>query len=196
MSFFEFNESAAKQADAKGGIETGVYDATINTVSSTVASTGTKGMDFSFDLEDGRKAIVYGVWYEKPDGTKLFNYDIINSLLGIVKAKNLTPYDKTIETKDGKKIVQAFKELDSKKVKVALQIEKDVYNGEERDRLNIYGFFAESGHSFSELSVGSEPKKIEYVKKNLKDKFSKEWKKFNAEVESFANDSDSSESLL
>lgn len=195
MSFFEFNEASAKTADAKGSIETGVYKATIDTVSSTVASTGTKGMDFSFTLEDGRKAIIYGVWYEKPDGTKLFNYDIINSLLGIVGAKSLTPYDKTIEVKDGKKIVQAFKELDGKKIQVALQVEKDIYNGEERDRLGIYGFFAESGHSYSELAVGSEAKKIEYVKKNLKDRYSKEWKKFNAEIESFSEDDDS-ESLL
>jgi len=187
MSFFTFDEGAAKSADSKGSIDTGVYKAKIDTASLTVASTGTKGIDFSFELEDGRKALVYGMYYEKADGSKLMDNDKINSLLGILGIKSLSTYQKTIDVKDGKKIVEAIKELDQKQIMVALNVEHDIYNGEERNKLRIYGFFNKDGFSYSELVAKvDEPKKIEYVRKNLKDTFSKAFKAYNAEGESFA----------
>lgn len=196
MSFFSFNEKSALATDSNAPITAGVYDATIDTVSTRTAATGTQGVDYSFILSDGRKAIVYGSWIRKATGETLLDGDKLNSLMGILGVKTLTEHDKTIEVKDGKKVVRALKELDGKKVKVALFNEQDIYNGEERKNLKIHSFFNEKGFSYSEIVANAtEPKKINYVRNNIKDTTSKRAQKaemFGADV---AEES-SAESLL
>lgn len=196
MSFFSFDEKSALATDSSAPITAGVYDATIDTVSTRTASTGTQGVDYSFTLSDGRKAIVYGSWIRKSTGETLLDGDKLNSLMGILGVKTLTEYDKTIEVKDGKKVVRALKELDGKKIKVALFNELDVYNGEERKNMKVHSFFNEKGFSYSEIVANAaEPKKIDYVRNNIKDTASKRAK--NAEMFGASTIDDSSaDSLL
>lgn len=184
MSFYQFNEEGANAASApQGAIETGVYKATINTASKTIASTGTTGLDWSFDLEDGRKAIVYGFWIFKADGTRIFNADTLDACMGVTGVKSLTEYQKTITVKDGTKTVTALKELDGKEVYVALQNQLDIYNGDVTKKLQIKGFFSKDGKTYSEMVKGSEPKQMAYLQKNLKDSETKAYKAFMAEAE-------------
>ena len=176
-SFFSFDSESAQSSDGFTPISTGIYDATINTVSTKVASTGTMGLDWSFDLSDGRKAIVYGTWIRKADGTTLIDGNKLNALMGILGVKDLTTYQKTITVRDGSKVVDALKELDGKKIKVALQIEHDTYNGEDRENLKIHTFFSPEGFTFSEmLSKQTETKKMDYLAEHLKDSESKQFK--------------------
>lgn len=196
MSFFTFDQGSAISADATGSIETGVYDVTIDTVSAREASTGTIGVDYSFVLEDGRKAIVYGSWIRKKSGETLIDGDKLNALMGLVGAKTLTEYNKEIEVKDGKKMVRAMKELDGQKIKVALFKEHDVYNGEERTNLKIHSFFSTKGFSYSEIVSGAkEPKKLKYVEANLKDSYTKRYKEMQA-IGSTVDTNEPAESLL
>lgn len=197
MSFFTFDQGSAVSADSKGSIETGVYNVTIDTVSSRVASTGTIGVDYSFILDDGRKAIVYGSWIRKPNGDTLMDGDKLNALMGLVGATTLTEYDKTIEVKDGKKVVRAMKELDGKKIKVALFKEYDMYNGEEKTGLKIHSFFSTNGLSYSEIvSKAKEPKKLAYVEANLKDGYTKRYKEMQAIGSTTSGNNETAESLL
>ena len=181
MSFFEFNEKSALAVDSRSPITAGVYEATIDTVSTRVASTGTKGLDYSFTLKDGRKAIVYGSWIQNSKGEMLLDGDKLNSLMGILGVKSLTEYDKTIDVKDGKKIVKALKEFDGKSIMVALFNETDVYQGEERQNLKIHSFFNKDGFSYSEIvAKATEAKKIAYVREKIKDTQSKRAKQAEA----------------
>ncbi len=175
--FFSFDSASAKEAEGFTPITTGVYDATIDTVSTRVAGTGTQGLDWSFKLDNGSKAIVYGTWIRKADGTTLIDGNKLNALMGILDVKGLTTYSKTIEVKGGTKMVDALKELDGKKIKVALQIEHDTYNGEDRQNLKIHTFFSPEGHTYAEMVSGAtETKKLDYLSANLKDSESKQFK--------------------
>jgi predicted hydrocarbon binding protein len=121
------------------------------------------------------------MWIQKADGTNLFGMNIVQGLMGIAGAKTLTEYDKEIETKDGKKVVKAFKELDNVKAKVAVQKVYDYYNGEVKEKNEIKVFFSTDGKTYAETVSGKEAKQIEYYSTKLKDSYTKEYKKAQAD---------------
>ena len=173
----KFDDTAAS-AEQTGFVQldSGVYDAVIETASLTKASTGTMGIDWSFTI-NGAKQLVYGMWFQKADGTTLFSYNILQALMGLLGVKEITTYSKTIDVKNGQKIVEAIKEFDGKPVKVALQKVHDWYNGEESIKYEIKAFLdAETGQSFTEKKAGKEATQIDYYLK-LKDKETEEYKK-------------------
>jgi len=184
MAKFEFDETKAVETGAgeagKKVLDSGVYDVTLNTVSEAVASTGTEGFDWNFTV-DGAKYpnMVYGLWTHRKDESELFGANIVQSLMGVLSVKKLTPYEKTIEIKDGTKKVIAQKEFDGKRVKVAVQKILDVYKGEVKEKNEIKAFFdIETGKTYSETKSGSEAKQIKWYTENLKDKETTEYKKF------------------
>jgi len=185
---FTFDETAALAAGGESTgskvLDTGVYDAVIETASKTIASTGTEGIDWSINI-DGAKYPnkIYGMWVKKANGDKIFNMDIVQGLMGIIGAKQLTEYQKEIEVKDGKKTVTAYKELDGVPVKIAIQKILDVYNGEVREKNEIKAFFNEEGKTYAEAVRGSDAKQIKYYKEKLQDKETPEYKKFMADAD-------------
>ena len=183
---FTFNEEEALASvgtsAGKKVLDTGVYDVTIITASKSVASTGTIGMDWSIQVE-GQKYpnMVYGMWYEKANGDKIFNKDIIMGLVGIVGASGLTEFQKTIKLPNGDKTVTAFKELEGVKCKVAIQKELKIYQGEVQEKNSIKAFFDTDGKTYAEKASNQDPKQVEFLKKNLKDKESSEYKAYIAD---------------
>ena len=184
---FEFNEEAALAAgdSTNSGskvLDTGVYDVVINTVSKEVASTGTVGMTWNFSVEGSKYPnVVYGFWVQKANGDKIFNMDTLQGLMGIIGAKGLTEYNKTIEVKDGQKTVVAYKELDGVKCKIAIQKEFGYYNGEVTEKNAIKAFFNEDGKTYAEAVRGSEAKQVIYYGEKLKDKEDKDYKAYIAD---------------
>ena len=186
---FKFDETSAVETTGGNGLgkilPTGVYDVTIKTVSETTAGTGAKGIDISF-LVDGSKFpnTVYGIWYKKSNGDDIaFNKNKINNLLGLAGGKSPEVYDKTVETKDGNRIVKAWKHLDDFKCKIAIRKVIDVYNGEEREKNEIEAFLGTDGRTYAEKVKNSDAKQIIYYSEKLKDKYTDEWKKANADGE-------------
>ncbi len=175
MGKFEFDETAAMAAGGgeagKKVLDTGVYSVTINTASKVIASTGTEGIDWNFTV-DGAKYpnIVYGMWVVKANGDKIFNMDIVQALMGIIGAKDLTEYSKEIPVKDGTKRVTAYKEFDGIKCQIAVQKILDVYNGEVRKKNEIKAFFNEEGKTYAEAVRGGEAKQLAYYSTKLTDK--------------------------
>jgi len=201
MAKFVFNESKAVSNDApKGGkkvLDSGTYTITLNTVSQVVAKTGTEGLDFSFTVDGSEYPnMVYGVWTHKADGTELFSANMIQALMGLLGVKELTPYQKTIEIKDGTKTVTALKELDGKRVKIAIQKVLDFYNGDTTEKNEIKAFFdADTGKTYSELKSNSEAKQIKYYEK-LKDKETDAYKKAMIDMEDEVDEDGEEDSLL
>jgi hypothetical protein len=102
--------------------------------------------------------------------------------MGLLGIRELTPYEKTIEVKDGTKTVTAYKELDGKKVKMAVQKVLDVYNGEVREKNELKAFFDyDTGKSYAELKSGSPAKQIAWYEESLKDKETDAYKKYMAD---------------
>ncbi|EEZ85526.1 hypothetical protein VME_45880 [Vibrio harveyi 1DA3] len=84
----KFNQDAAK----KGGVseyvlDGGAYVGNI-TAKHLIASTGTKGVEFT--LTGDLKANYLTVWYEKADGEELSGFNVIQSIMGLLKLKGLT----------------------------------------------------------------------------------------------------------
>ena len=189
MAKFKFDEEAALAANVgtagKKVLDSGVYDVTLNTVSEVTASTGTEGIDWNFTVAGTQYPnMVYGMWTHKADGTELFSANIVQGLMGTLGIKGLTPYEKTIEIKDGTKKVTAYKELDGKKVKIAVQKVLDVYNGEVKEKNEIKAFFdADSGKTYSEAKSNSDAKQLTWYTENLKDKETPAYKKFAVDKE-------------
>ena len=200
---FKFDETKALETGTgtagKKVLDSGVYDVTLNTVSEVTASTGTEGLDWNFTVTGAQYPnMVYGMWYAKADGTELFSANIVQGLMGLLGIKELTPYEKTIEIKDGTKKVTAYKELDGKKVKVAIQKVLDIYNGEVSEKNEIKAFFdADTGKTYSEMKSGSEAKQIKWYTENLKDKETSKYKKWSIDKEDADEpESEGTDSLL
>ena len=187
MGKYDFNE---KDALASGGtstgskiLDTGVYDVVINHATKEVAGTGTEGIAWQLQVEGHKYPnMIYGMWTYKANGDKLFSADIVQGLLGIIGGQGLTEFKKEIQVKDGTKTVTAYKELDGKSVKVAIQKVLDVYNGEVREKNEIKAFFNQEGKTYSEAVRGGEAKQIKYYGENLQDKETTEYKKFMADA--------------
>ena len=197
MGFYNFNEEGALAADsAQSGskvLDTGVYKVTVVTASKVIASTGATGIDWSIHVEGSKYPnMVYGMWVFKSNGDRIFNMDIVDSLMGIVGVKTLTEFDKMIDVKGGTKQVTALKELDGVKCQVAIQKEFDAYNGKVTEKNIIKAFFTPDGKTYAE-SVGNKPaKQIEYYRNKLKDNETTAYKQFKAEGNTQVNEVDTS----
>jgi hypothetical protein len=116
--------------------------------------------------------------------------------MGLLGIKELTPYQKTIEIKDGTKIVTALKELDGKKVKIAIQKVLDFFSDDITEKNEIKAFFdADTGKTYSELKSNSEAKQIKYYE-NLKDKETDAYKKAMVDMEDEVDEDGEEDSLL
>jgi hypothetical protein len=183
--FIKFDEEKAVETQGGAGskvLDTGVYTVEIVTASKTVASTGTVGIDWSIQVEGHKYPnMVYNMWIQKANGDALFNLPIVQNLMGIAGVKGLTEYKKEIEIKDGTKTVDAFKELENVKCKVAIQKVFDFYNGEVRESNEIKQFFSLDGKTFAESKSNSDAKQIVYFETKLKDNYTDKYKKAKAD---------------
>ena len=186
MSLFTFDETKAMETTGGNSLgkvlDSGVYDIEILTASKTIASTGTTGIDWSFQV-DGAKYPnhIYGMWVAKADGTPIFNMAVVQNLMGILGIKELTEYDKTIEVKDGTKVVKAFKELDNVKCKAAIQKVYGFYNGEVTEKNEFKMFFSMDCKTYAEMKSNSDPKQCKYFEEKLADKYDKDYLKAQAD---------------
>jgi len=187
MGKFTFDEAAALETGASAGgkkvLDTGVYDVTIKTASIATASTGTEGIDWSLQV-DGAKYpnMVYGFWIFKANGDKIFNFSTLQGLMGVLGVKELTEFTKDIEVQGGTKKVQAYKELDGKRCKVAIAKVYDVYNNAVTEKNEIKAFFSEDGKTFAEQTKNSEAKQILWYQDKMKDTETKAYKAYKADA--------------
>ncbi len=199
MGKYSFDEKSATAEGGSGGqkvLDSGVYDVTIVTASQTIASTGTEGIDWSLQIEGSQYPnMVYGMWTFNKDGDRLFGMDIVQGLLGLLQAKDLTEYNKSIQVKGGTKTVVAYKEFDNVKCKVAVQKIKDFYNGEVTEKNEIKTFFSQDGKTYAEIRKGSDAKQINYYSNKLQDKETPKYKAHMLEADEPAEEAESS-SLL
>jgi len=197
---FKFNEEAATATSGSAGskvLDSGVHPVTINTVSEAIASTGTKGFDWSLQIGDSKYPnMVYGMWHTKSNGDDIkMNSSVIQNLMGLTE-KKITMYDKTIEVKDGTKVVKAVKEFDGFKGYVAIVKVLDFYNSEVREKNEIRAFMNEDKKTYAETVKNSDAKQFAYYTANLKDTKTEAYKKAeaNGEIGSQSNTETEAES--
>lgn len=157
---FQYNEEKAIAADAGGGeyiTESCVVRGFIEQAKWVEANSGAKGLELTFESENGQKANYLTLYYQKRDGSQNeVGHQQIQSLMGVTGAQSLTQ----AQGKDG----LIAPELTRKPVQVALERENYIKgNGEEGFRFQIKCFMsARSGLTIAEHKAGKQSESAGY----------------------------------
>jgi hypothetical protein len=161
-----YNENDAAKAGGGNFIsEGGAYAGTFSSAKLIEAATGSKGIEFSFDCVDGKKANYLTCYFQKSDGETIKGgHTVINALMGVMGLQQIT----YTQGPDGYYI----NELCGKQVGVFLQ--KNLYtknSGEDGYKFDIrLPFFANTGQTIKEKKDGSQAKTIGSLTASYKDK--------------------------
>lgn len=126
---FKLDTKAAQEADSGGGriAEIGKYVGRFLTAEYTTARTGTTGILYQFETDDGQHARLR-TYIEKQDGTHLGGYRTLMAIMTCLRIKELpdpTPakIKKRIEGQDQEVTIQNFRDLCGKPIGVLLETE-------------------------------------------------------------------------
>ncbi|WP_062359515.1 single stranded DNA-binding domain-containing protein [Vreelandella aquamarina] len=157
---FQYNEEKAVAADSGGGeyiTESCVVRGFIEQAKWMEANSGAKGLELTFESENGQKANYLTLYYQKRDGSQNeVGHQQIQSLMGCTGVQSLTQ----AQGKDG----LIAPELTRKPVQVALERENYIKgNGEEGFRFQIKCFMsARSGLTIAEHKAGKQAESAGY----------------------------------
>lgn len=182
MTTYKLNPETVKQADAPRTERidtTGAYTGVITLAKQIVAGSGTEGIEFTFQADDGRVANWLRLYTRKADGTETFGMGLLMSAMTCLKLREISTETVTIEEWDHNANARVpvdvtnFSDLCNKPIGILLQKElKDGYdkNGNPKYAMNIAGFFdAKTRMTATEIlekatKAEALDKKIKYLK--------------------------------
>lgn len=87
---YTLDAQAAKQADQTGKFikETGKYKGRFTKAEALSASTGTKGIAFTFE-SDEKQTVNFSIYTMKADGEKLYSYQTLMAIMACMKLRNI-----------------------------------------------------------------------------------------------------------
>jgi hypothetical protein len=187
MIDFIFEEDLVESAEtAQGGsfgvLDTGIYDVTINFASLDKTAGGNNTLALDITTSTGHRTTIWSsfgtidkAWVS---GKENFGYKDFQSFMAAVGAKSITPVPYALKKDDGTLIKQlsVVKELHEKKMKLAIQKEYDVYNGQVKEKNVIHSSYNAKGQTYLEAKSNEPADKINKVLERLKDKESKAYK--------------------
>lgn len=157
---FSYNQEQAAAADSGGGeyiLESCVTRGFIDVAKWVEAGTGAKGLELSFESEQGQKANYLTLYYQKKDGSQNeVGHQQIQSLMGVTGAQTLS------QSQSPNGLIAP--ELTRKPVQVALERENYIKsNGDEGFRFQIKCFMsARSGLTIAEHQAGKQAESAGY----------------------------------
>lgn len=183
---YDLDTTAAKQADQTGKFikETGKYKGRFTKAEALTATSGTKGIGFTFESDD-KQTVSFSLYTVKTDGTKLYGYQTLMALMACMKLRKVADPVSGTATKydfDQKRDVQyqapLLLDLMNKPIGVILQSceyakEKDrVPTGEYGWKIELQGAFEASTElTASEILSGkTTPELLANMVSNLKDR--------------------------
>jgi hypothetical protein len=145
---YKLDAAKTKEADVqKGNVrisETGAYKGEFVQAKKCVAGSGTEGVEFTFQAEDGSTANWMRLYTVKADGTEVFGMGLIMAAMTCLKVREMEPETITVEEWDksaNAKLpveIENYTALCHKPIGVLLQKElKD----NDKFQMNIVGFF-------------------------------------------------------
>lgn len=169
MTFMTLDTAAAKQADQTGKFikDTGKYVGKFTKAEALTAATGTKGVSFTFESNDGQ-SVNFSIYIAKANGEKLSSLQTLNAIMACMKLRSVsspvvgtaTKYDFT-EKKDVQYQAPLLLDLMNKPIGVLFQSceyakEKDrVPTGEYGWKIELQGAFqADTELTASEVLAG------------------------------------------
>lgn len=126
---FKLDTKAAQEADSGGGriSEIGKYVGRFMLAEYTTASTGTTGVLYQFETDNGQYTRLQ-TYVEKQDGTQLGGYKLLMAIMTCLRIKELpeptpTKAKKRIEGQDKEVTIQNFRDLCGKQIGLLLETE-------------------------------------------------------------------------
>jgi hypothetical protein len=169
---FTLNSTKAKQSESTGGAikEAGKYLGKITRAEALKSKSGASGVGISFETDDGLQASYLDIWTHNANGDEIFGFNRIMAIMACTKIKsmnvgiiNFKKYDF-----DSKQMIdvqaQGYPDLMGKRIGFLLQQIIDEYNGNDTNKLEIFGVF-EAGTDFSASEILDQKTKPEATQK-------------------------------
>lgn len=166
---FNYDQSAGVSAGVSNYVsESGSYSGRIISAEWKQASTGTKGIELTFESAEGLKANYLSLWYQKADGTELSGAKMLNAIMGCTKVTALNSV-----SQNGDNGTQYFcPELVNKTIGLVLQ--KSLYtknDGQDGYKFEIrIPFIPQTGKTLAEQLGNKDAITINNILKTLTDK--------------------------
>lgn len=175
---FTLDAAKAKEADRPIAIrisESGAYTGILTLAKHIVANSGSQGIEFAFQADDGATAKYLRLYTAKADGTEIFGHGIVLSAMTVLRLRELDSETVTIEEWDRNANahvpieVEMYSALCNKPIGIVLQ---KVLKDGDKFSMNIAGFFdAKTRFTASEiLEKATVAKALDAKLKHLKDK--------------------------
>jgi len=169
---FEFDKEAALEGAKTGGSyinESGVYKGKLTKVYAFESKSGTKGIGFEFESDDGQKAN-FDLYYKKANGEQIFGYNRVQSIMAVTKTRSFGErVDCTVTRFKKEADVKCFPAIEGKKIQIAFQktLVTGVDGGEYENLDYVASFNYDTGQAADEQLEDKPAKRIESVKAML-----------------------------
>ena len=170
MNTFTFDKDLGQSAGESNFVsESGKYTGAITKALYKVASTGTKGVELSFESSEGLAANYLSIWYEKADGAVIKGgMAMVNAIMGCTQTGSLS-----MSSRAGNDGAENFApELEGKSIGLLLQ--KCLYtknDGTDGYKFEIrIPFVAQNGKTLTEQMGNRDAVSIDKMLSTLKDK--------------------------
>lgn len=151
MTSYTRDDQLAVQPETNfgGRIETsGAYIGRLTLAKERTAKTGTRGIEFNFEAEDGRVARYLTLWVARANGDKIeYPYSLLSALMACLDVKSIESTTETIDewnTASGMMApteAQTFPALMNKPIGILLQREEREWEGKTYVSMKIVQFF-------------------------------------------------------
>jgi hypothetical protein len=102
MRSYDLNPNGARQAGVSTRIsEKGAYVGKFTRAELVTARSGSEGIEFSFETEDGLRADYLSVWTHNGDGKELSGRKLIDAIMTCMKVRSITPEATPVKRSDG-----------------------------------------------------------------------------------------------
>lgn len=139
---YKYDNEAALTAGSGSRIDKfGAYTGVFTSVEHKEADTGSMGVQFNFESDDGQTAVFYMNTVKKNGDTNPIGHGHINALMRILGVRELEPTDTTIDVKGVKTKAKVFAELHNKPIGIMFNSYSEIYKENETVKLNHAMFY-------------------------------------------------------
>jgi hypothetical protein len=174
------NANSAKQADVVNSSikESGKYIGVITRAESLKSKNGNQGVGISFKSDNGETADYLDLYIGETDGKPWGGSNTVNAILCCLKLKQApiakVKFEKwdAVAKQRSEVAVDGFPDIQGKRIGFLLQKELTTYQGQTKEKLNIFGVFnADTELTASEiLASATKPEKLEKMVASLMSK--------------------------
>ena len=188
----EIASTASNGGSPFGTLDSGVYDVEIVTATLGKTDKGNNKLDLAIKCANGHTTTIYQAFVldqKWASGSDNFGYKDWMAFAVVAGLNSVTTFQKPLLKDDGTPVLKngspvilnAVKELEGKKLKLAIVKSLDAYNNEVTEKNEIFASFTPAGLNANEKTNSLPASALEKLTHRLADKKSKNYKAFMAD---------------